>query len=189
MKTEPQKTKKKTSSKLTKHRVKQGSEAWHKLREGRVTASNAWKLLTKGKEVAMRRDITPDNHYMRRGRELEPEAIELYERIYDVKVKTVGFITNSDYPDAGYSPDGMLKNKLIEVKCFGKDKHLSIYQDTVPPEVMAQVQFGMMIAEESECDLVLYNPDLDPIDAIRIITIQRDDKIITNIKLQLKGDN
>lgn len=123
---------------------------------------------------------------MKRGRELEPEAIEIYERIYSIKVRRPGFVTNTKYPNAGYSPDGMYKQKLLEVKCFGKDKHLSIFVDSIPFEVMAQCQFGMMIAEMDECDLVLYNPDIEPIEAIRIININRDDAIIKRIKSLLE---
>lgn len=168
--------------------MEQGTPAWHRLRKNKVTASNAYKLLTKGKAAALDVEPVPDNEYMKRGRELEPEAIEIYERIYELKVRRVGFITNDNYPDAGYSPDGIAGSKLLEVKCFNATKHRKIFIDSVPPEVMAQCQFGMMIANKKKCDLVLYNPDLDPIEAFRIINLTRDEAIINNIKEKLKGD-
>lgn len=170
------KAKKMTSSIITSHDVKQGTPDWHLLRSGIITASNAHKLLTGGVLAAVEEVVIKDNYYMKRGRELEPEAIELYERINEVEVERPGFITNSKYTGCGVSPDG-ITDRLIEVKCFGKDKHLAIDEDNIPFEVMAQCQFGMMIVGLNKTDLVLYNPDLDSDVALKIITIKKDVKI------------
>jgi hypothetical protein len=164
------------SSMLTKHNVEQGTEEWLLLRSKLVTASNAGKFLEGGYKAATKQSTFKGNFYSKRGQDLEPEAIELYEQINEVVVQRYGFITNDKYPNCGASPDGMT-DKLIEVKCFNANKHLSIEDNSIPFEVMAQIQFGMLITELDECDLILYNPNLDAEDALKIITVEKDDKI------------
>lgn len=178
--------------KSLKHTVKiyscaQNSPEWFDLRKGRVTASNAWKMLEKGYKYATEQKPVPTNWAMQRGKDLEPEALELYSKIKgDIEILNVGFVTNSKYPNAGASPDGVLPEKLIEVKCFNKDKHLAVSLGDIPPEVMAQVQMQMMICELPECDLVLYNPECDPADALKVITIQADPLIHKNLAKHLE---
>ena len=164
----------------TIHNVEQRSPEWFELRRNKITASKAGKLLESGVEKAMEVSTFTGNIWTERGSILESEAIELYEKIKDIPVLTVGFVTNDKYPNCGASPDG-ITDRLIEVKCFNAEKHLNIHKDDIPFEVMAQVQFGMMICELDLCDLVLYNPDLPADKALKIIEIKRNEKIINNI--------
>jgi hypothetical protein len=170
---------------LTNHDVEQGTPEWHALRDGLITASNAGKLLQLGIESALATSNFKGNWYTQRGHDLEPEAIELYELVKNITVERPGFITNSKYPGCGVSPDG-ITDRLIEVKCFMKDKHLSINEKTIPFEVIAQIQFGMMITGLRKTDLVLYNPDLEAEEALKIITVDRDLKIHERFLLILK---
>lgn len=182
----PKKRKTKSSHPII-HDCAQGSLEWFDLRKGRVTASNAWKLLEKGYKYATEQKPVMTTKAMERGKILESEALELYSRIKgDIEILTVGFVTNPKYPNAGASPDGVAGEKLIEVKCFGEKKHLDVAKGNIPPEVMAQVQMQMMICELDECDLVLYNPDLDAKDALKILTIQADPLIHRNIASKLQ---
>ena len=110
------------------HEVSQGSEAWHELRAGKYTGSNAHKILKFG---AIPYSLTETgnfkgNFYTKRGHILEVEAIELYEAITGLKVDRPGFVTNDLYPSAGYSPDGLLDDQLIEIKCFDKKEHMKL---------------------------------------------------------------
>lgn len=171
---------------LSLHGVTQGSPEWHTLRSGRVTASNAHKLLSRGKEEAMKPQMAfSGNFYTERGHRLEDEAIELYEAIINMTVARVGFITNDKYPDCGYSPDGILPDRLIEVKAFNGKKHTESYMN-IPSEVLAQVHFGLMITELPVAVLIFYNPDIDPIeDNFLLKVIGRDQKIIENFERRL----
>lgn len=169
---------------VTIHQVEQGSEAWHELREGLYTGSNAHKLLRYG---ATRFALTEQSSFRgsfwtERGHLLETEAIELYERITNSRVERPGFVTNDRFPGCGYSPDGLPAVLLIEVKCFDEPRHRKLLAGDIPLEVMAQVQFGMMILERKLAHLVPYNPNLDPKSAIKIIKIKRNSRIINNFK-------
>lgn len=170
---------------LTLHNVQQRSKEWHKLRNGRITASMAGRLLREGlKPLLEPQKEIPDNYWMKRGRDLESDAIEVYEKVTGIDVLQVGFVTNTDYPMCGASPDGVT-DCLIEVKCFNTKKHLEIDVNNIPFDVMAQVQFSMMVCELDNCDLVLYNPEINAIDAFRIIPIFKDYDIITNIEKKM----
>jgi hypothetical protein len=102
-----------------------------------------------------------------------------------MRVAQVGFVTNDKYPNCGYSPDGILPDRIIEVKAFNESKHLASHND-IPFDVMAQIQFGLMISEMPVGVLVLYNPDINNIDQNLLLkVIPRDDKIIANIERKL----
>lgn len=168
------------------HDVEQGSQEWHTLRSGKITGTSAKDLLIFGKKEALNRanKTFTGNYYTQRGHILEPQAIEIYEKIHDVDVLRVGFVTNSKYIGAGFSPDGICGNKLIEVKCFGVDRHYECSAE-VPFEILAQVHFGMLITELESADIVFYNPDIRLEDAIKIVQIKRDNKILSNMEQKL----
>jgi len=195
---------------ITEHDVEQGSPEWHALREPLYTGANADRLLRFGQIDYSR---NPDaafggNFYTKRGHLLEAKAIALYERIQQCSVRSVGFVTNSLYPQCGYSPDGLLPEILIEVKCFNKSLHLKMWKATKPAEilalipfkVLAQVHYGMFITGRKVAHLLIYNPefakrtlpdgspnpDYDPKKAFKIITIRRESAIAANLKRILK---
>lgn len=169
---------------LKLHEVQQGTSEWHDLRAGKYTGSSAHKVLKYG---AIEYSLTDQgefggNWYTRRGHILEEEAIELYEAIKKTTVQRPGFVTNSRYPNCGYSPDGLLDDRVIEVKCFNEAKHLQLYKGNVPLEVLAQIYFGMLICERKLANLIIYNPELEPKLAFKIIEVKYRRAIFTNFK-------
>lgn len=98
--------------------VTQGTQEWLDLRAGRVTCSNALTLMNKGKEqckeanrIALNNLKVNGNWYAERGHVIEFEFKEAYNKVLATKglqMIDCGFITNDDYPDAGYSPDGLI---------------------------------------------------------------------------------
>jgi hypothetical protein len=168
------------------YKFPQRSPIWHKYREGKWTGSTAIDLL-RGKLTPPQSDNNYDNKYMLRGRVLEPLAIEAYERKYKTTVAHYGFITNSKYVHAGYSPDGIDQaNILLEVKCLNVEKHDKIISGElpIPTEHMAQVQFGMLISEIPGAALVLYNPDSAKPLYVRFVS--PDPAIQANLKAKLE---
>lgn len=171
---------------LTIHEVKQGSNEWHALRTGLVTASNAGVLLAKGKNAARgTQGVRAGNYWSERGHILEDEAIEIYNSVYNTEVERPGFITNDEYPDCGYSPDGTLPELALEVKCFKEERHLLCLDDT-PMEVYAQVQFGLMVTGWLMGHLIFYNPDIEDSDlCFRVIEVPRDELLIKRFREKL----
>lgn len=178
---------------ITTHDVEQGSDAWHALRDGLYTGSNADKLLKHGTAtksvngIASKYALTESsefsgNFHTKRGHLLEEEALELYSIIHKIEVSRPGFITNSKYPNCGYSPDGMTDKALLEVKCFSEAKHNEIVNGRIPLKIMAQIHFGLLITEKPTAFLIAYNPKLDPKVALAIIRIKPRPAVLSNFK-------
>lgn len=115
----------------------QGSDKWQLFRRGKITASNANKLLQKGKYAAIlenKKEVF-NNEYTDRGHALEFEVKERLNALLEkdgVVIKEFGALENDNYPNCAYSPDGVVfplnlktlswaewaEMPLIEVKCY-----------------------------------------------------------------------
>lgn len=175
------------------HEVTQGTLEWHELRQDKYTGSNAHKLLKFGavKYAITEQQAFSGNFFTERGHLLEEEAIGLYEIINSCVVQRPGFVSNSLYPGCGYSPDGIqgspgrrdrLRDVLLEVKCFNEKKHLAIAKGEVPVEILAQIHFGLLICGLTKARLILYNPDLAPELALKVIEVSFNRNIQNNFK-------
>ncbi len=176
---------------ITINDVRQGTDAWHDLREGKYTGSNAAKLLQYGAvdASASHRSRFRGNYHTERGHILEDEAVGLYEQIKDTEVLRPGFVTTDNFPHAGYSPDFIAGDILGEVKCFGEEKHRRCIAGAIPLEVRAQVHFGMFVCGLQLAHLVFYNPDIEAEAAFKITEIRRNAKIERHFReLLTKGD-
>lgn len=177
---------------VTIHNTPQKSEEWLAERVGKFTGSNAIKLLKYGRTDKARVEANPSftgNYWTKRGQDLEPFAIAAYEMVKDVKVERPGFITNDDYPECLFSPDGIVGKTLIEVKCFGEKKHTAVNRRNIPDEILAQVHFGMIIAELNEAHLVLFSDEVDERHGLKIIPIRKDKKLEARLKNLMEGKN
>lgn len=164
--------------------MEQGSEEWHKVRQGVLTASEMKLIITPTLKVAANKEkrthvyeiaaqriteYTEPKYFnsdMMRGHEDEIDAIEIYSENY-APVKTVGFITNDKYGfTLGFSPDGLVDEEtapadqddgFIEVKSrMQKHQLATIIADEVPAEYMLQIQTGMLVTERKWCDFISY---------------------------------
>lgn len=103
--------------------LEQGSDEWHKLKEGRISSTSIKGLLTKGKDTyglgvgmltccdlviaerktgsSQRSDYS--NEHMQNGVDLEEHAVNLYEFKNFCTVIEIGFISMGEY--FGDSPD------------------------------------------------------------------------------------
>lgn len=170
---------------VTIHNIDQGTDEWLAERVGKFTGSNAIKLLKYGRTDKARVEANPSftgNYWTKRGQDLEPFAIAAYEMVKDVKVERPGFITNDDYPECLFSPDGIVGKTLLEVKCFGEKKHTAVNRKNIPDEILAQVHFGMIMAELEDAHLVLFSDEVDERHGLKIIPIKQDKKLIARLK-------
>lgn len=132
------------------------------------------------------------NNATRRGHALEVAAIREYERRYKVKVKRPDFVTNTVYPNAGFSPDAIDRSWLIESKALMGIRHEKLIQgkrtlkeledfvmSSIPLQYKVQIFFGMIITGLRKCRLLAFNPEIPGQDELIVIEIGYD-KIIGN---------
>lgn len=166
------------------HDVEQGSPEWLKLREDLWTGSRAIRLL-QGKPF-MPETPFAGNRHTKRGQLLEMVAIREYERLYSQKVKRPGFVTNTVYPNAGYSPDGIDRQILLEIKAFNGIRHEKLIAGEIPLEVRVQIYFGMIITGYREAKLLAFNPEYEQ--QLTVINVTYDKAIGNNIRSKLRAD-
>lgn len=154
------------------HKVKQGTLPWFALRIGKVTGSRFAKMMSNDNlslvDILVAERVTgqsEDTDYvseeMQRGTDLEPLARVAYETHTKKKVRQIGFITSTQYPMFGLSPDGFVGRKgAIEIKCMSTRNHVkAIRQNKVLNEYKYQVICYFLINEKLEwLDFVSYDP-------------------------------
>lgn len=166
------------------HDVEQGTPEWKALRNGLWTGSVAIRLL-QGKLLQSDADWG-GNDATRRGHALEVAAIREYERKYRRKVARPGFVTNTVYPNAGYSPDGIDGGWLLECKAFNGTRHEDLVAGKIPLTVLVQIYFGMIITGKRKARLLAFNPEYE--EQLTVIEIIYDKRIGDNIRRCLRLD-
>lgn len=167
----------------------QNTPEWYEVRLGKLTASRAQAIGNCGKGletlcwekaaeiITGKLPEQIESEDIRRGHELENEARGAYSIETGRTVEQVGFVEYSKY--AGCSPDGLVKDGLIEIKCKNDVNHLKLLTRQKPEsEYMWQMQMQMLITKRRWCDFVSYNPHFvdKPLIIIRIdqdLTMQR----------------
>lgn len=151
--------------------IVQGSEEWKKKRSLKLTASNAQAIASNGKGLQSLVLSLLTEHYssntekytnaeMERGHELEPIARSIYELETEQTVEQVGFIEIDEY--VGMSPDGLVKNGGVEIKCLNDENHMkAMLFGEVDKKYLWQCQMSMMLSERKWWDLVLYNHNFE----------------------------
>lgn len=169
---------------ITLHDIEQGSDKWLELRKGLWTGSKAVRLL-QGKSMP-REYEWGGNDATRRGHALEVAAVREYERKYRHKVLRPGFVTNSVYTNAGYSPDGLDGGWLLECKALMGVRHEDLIKKKIPLEYLCQIYFGMIITGKRKARLLAFNPEKEQ--QLVVIEIQYDKSIGNNIRKKLRAD-
>lgn len=173
------------------HDAEQGSDEWHALRCGVLTASQVKDIVTPAlklsandktralaNKVAIQRISGEPEEFgftgdkMLRGHIDEEVARGIYSKKY-APVSEVGFITNDRFPHFGYSPDGLVgADGLIEVK--SRDPHLHLASiiaaeagQGIPKEYTAQVQSGLLLSGRDWCDFLSFSHGL-PMMRVRV---------------------
>lgn len=181
--------------------IEQGTEAWHALKAGKVSASCFADILAKGqgkmRASYMRRIVaerligkpidTYRNAHMDRGTEQEPLARLAYEAATDCLLERVGFIEHDDLP-VGCSPDSLIvgKRRGLEVKCVIPTVQIDTWlTGGCPSEHKPQVQGGMWLTGYDEWDFVSYSPLLPAHRRLYVYTVQRDQAYIDDLEKEV----
>lgn len=167
--------------------LEQGSDLWHAVRTGLLTASEMKLILTPTLKIAandkerahmyelLAQRITGyvEPQYisdaMLRGIDDEITARDLYSRAYS-EVIECGFITNDKWGfNIGYSPDGLVGDDgLIEVKSRAQRFQIeTILAGTMPDDYLMQAQTGLMVSERQWLDFISFSAGL-PMVTIRV---------------------
>lgn len=156
--------------------IEQGSEEWHAMRCGILTASEMKFIVTPtlkpasndkerahlfellGQRITQHTEPRYISDDMLRGHEDEIEARIRYAENF-APVTECGFVTNDDHGFViGYSPDGLVDyDGLIECKSRRQKYQVeTILADRVPEEYMLQIQTGLLVTGREWLDFVSY---------------------------------
>jgi putative phage-type endonuclease len=184
--------------------VQQGTEAWHQLRMGKVTASRVADLLAKTKtgpsasrgnyliELALQRvtktiEESYTNAAMEWGTQTEPQARVAYEVKTGNFVDQVAFIDHPTIAGFGCSPDGIVDvDGLIEIKCPNSATHWSYIKANEPPnKYFIQMQAQMAVTGAKWCDFVSFDPRMPERSQLLVVRVMRDPEYILTMEAEI----
>jgi putative phage-type endonuclease len=186
--------------------IKQGTDAWHQARLGKVTASKVADVMAKTKSgpsasrtnymmellcqrLTGAREEGYQNAAMQRGTNLEPIARIAYEAAEGVLVDQVGFVIHPSIPEFGASPDGLVgKDGLIEIKCPNTAQHVDFLRTGRPDgKYIWQMQAQIACAERDWCDFVSYDDRLPEALQYKRVRIMRDSAKIAEMETEIRA--
>lgn len=184
--------------------VQQGTDAWHELRRGKVTASRVADILAKTKtgpsasrqnyliELALQRTtktIEPSytNAAMEWGTQTEPQARVAYEVNTHNFVDQVPFVDHPTIQGFGCSPDGIVGEGLIEIKCPNSATHWEYFKaKEAPKKYFIQMQAQMACTGAKWCDFVSFDPRMPERSQLLIVHVPRDPEFILYMEAEIK---
>ena len=184
--------------------VIQGTEAWHALRLGKVTASCVADVEAKTKtayaasranylaEIVLER-ITKTraegftSAAMQWGTDQEPVARQRYEFANECEVLEVAFVDHPRIAMTGASPDGLVGDLgLVEIKCPNSATHLETLQSgAVPARYVTQMMWQMASTGRAWCDFVSFDPRFPAEHQLFIQRVHRDDARIAELEAEV----
>lgn len=182
--------------------IEQGSIQWRMLRAGKVTASRVADVIAKTKTgysasrenyltelVIERFGIISDgftNAAMQHGTETEPFARAEYEMRNNLLVDKIDFVDHPTIAMSGASPDGIVGNGLLEIKCPDSKTHFNyLLANEVPNKYMPQMAWQMACTGGEWCDFVSYDPRVPEDLKYFEIRYERDDEYISMLEKEV----
>ena len=185
--------------------TEQRTNAWYAERLGKVTASSLYKVLSKTKtgygadrgnyltqlvleRITGQKAESYTNASMQWGIEQEPAARAAYEASRGVLVTEVGFIPHPTIEMAGASPDGLVEDGMVEIKCPDSKTALEAWLSKNPVEgkYFAQMQWQMRCADRPWCDYVIYDPRMPAKAQLLVVRVNRDDRWIEEAETEVR---
>lgn len=145
----------------------QGSAEWLAFRKGKITATgiatimgiNPYKspFMLFQEELGLR-EPEPENDAMRRGKALEPLALQKYHDVKPFYNMVPSVVTHSDYPNFMASLDGFDEKNCrgVEIKCMGARNHAKA-KDSIDPVHYMQMQWQMFCTGCNEWDYYCFD--------------------------------
>ena len=183
--------------------TEQRTDEWFAQRAGKVTASSVYKVMAKTKTgysadrdkykaqlVIERLTGKPAKSYsnaaMEWGVQTEAEARAAYEARMGVFVTEVGFVPHPTIEMCGASPDGVVGEGLVEIKCPETATMIDqLLTKKIPSEYMKQMQLQMKCADKKWCDFVVYDPRMPESMQMFVSRVPRDDTFIAEMEAEI----
>ena len=156
--------------------IEQGTEEWHALRLGKVTASQIVNIMMKPEAAGYqnyraqlvcerltgRATETFKSAAMQHGNDTEPQARAMYTLTTGRTADQVAFLDHPLIAMAGCSPDGLVGELgLVEIKCPQPTEHIrTILGGAIKRQYALQMQWQMACTGREWCDFVSFCPDL-----------------------------
>lgn len=184
--------------------MEQRTEEWFSARLGKVTASRVADVLAKIKsgESASRKNYKMElvvqrltnkqgesftNAAMEWGTEQEPFARMAYEAHTGTFVKEEGFVDHPTIEGFGCSPDGLVGEGLIEIKCPNTANHIeTVLENKVPSKYIPQMQCQMACTGAKWCDFVSFDPRVPEDLQLFVVRVERDQEYIDAMEVEVK---
>ena len=184
--------------------MEQRTEEWFSARLGKATASRVADVLAKIKsgESASRKNYKMElvvqrltgkpqesftNAAMEWGTEQEPFARMAYEAHTGTFVKEEGFVDHPTIEGFGCSPDGLVGDGLIEIKCPNTATHIeTVLENKSPSKYIPQMQCQMAVTGAKWCDFVSFDPRTPEDLQLFIIRVERDEEYIAEMEKEVK---
>lgn len=183
--------------------IEQGSHEWKLLRAGNATASRIKDIVARTKsgystsrenyltELVIERfgvlSAGFTNTAMQHGTETEPFARATYEGIRGVMVEQVDYVPHPSIKNAGASPDGVVEDGLIEIKCPDSKTHFNyLIANVVPEQYKPQMAWQMACTGAKWCDFVSFDNRVPEGLQYFEIRYMRDDAYIAELEKEVK---
>ena len=178
--------------------IQQGSEEWHAMRLGFITASRFKEVIAGGQGKSRKaymyqlaaetltgeREESFSNQYMEWGTATEPQARSMYEFDSGNTVEEVTFVKLNTVNKIGISPDGLIaEDGGIEIKCPKTTTQIETYlSGKMPASHKAQVQGSLWVTGREWWDFVSFDPRIDGAASFFLQRIYRDEEYIKDLE-------
>jgi putative phage-type endonuclease len=184
--------------------IEQGTDAWLQIRKGKVTASRVADVMAKTKtgvsasrgnyliELALQRvtgviEASYTNDAMQWGKDNEQTARTAFEVAHNVFVDQVAFVDHPTIKDFGCSPDGIIGDSLLELKCpYQSAVHWSYFKDGCPSKYYTQIQAQMSCTGAKSVWFVSFDPRMPARSQLYIEEVMRDTDFIEKLESEVK---
>jgi putative phage-type endonuclease len=184
--------------------IEQGTDAWLQIRKGKVTASRVADVMAKTKtgvsasrgnyliELALQRvtgviEASYTNDAMAWGSANEGTARVAFEVAHNVFVDQVAFVDHPTILNFGCSPDGIIGDSLLELKCpYQSAVHWSYFKDGCPSKYYTQIQAQMSCTGAKSVWFVSFDPRMPARSQLYIEEVMRDADFIDKLESEVK---
>ena len=194
--------------------AEQGSEAWHRARAGKCTASrfrevarnragSDWSETARSYcfEIVGERLLLDNPDWVpspqlktaaiAHGNDMEPFARAAYQWRTGANIVCYGFVPWSDCGSVGGSPDGVHVDGsgILEIKCpYTTREHVrTLATGAVPKQYVAQVQGLLMVTGRDWCDFVSFDNRLADGQTMAVVRVGRDEGYIGRLSSLLQS--